>query len=146
MTNEQWNYIFFGDNEDMEALNRFFYDTPALTPEATKIKDSWIPWFDNLGFWEKNTTEVYDEARNRLHAFERANAITTEEKEQVESVITTGITTEEMEDNTKRSLSSGDFAETPFSFPWKTIGIVGAVGAAGLVFLKNNPLIKLLRG
>lgn len=103
------SFLLFTDNQDMEAINRFMSDTVAVTPEAVKLKDDWIKWWDQLGWWEKSIeTGPFDEARNRRNAFIRANVTSAADREAVERVIKTGVTTEEMSPDDWWTLNPGD--------------------------------------
>jgi hypothetical protein len=140
---------FITSNEDMAAINQYISDTVALTPEAVKIKDSWIHWWDDMSWYDKNiSTEGYDEARNRMHAFWLANALTKEEEEQVKHVMTTGQTTEEMEGGTRRSDSTGNYeipAEPLIPTKYKVIGGIAAIGVGALyIYKKFNPMSLIL--
>lgn len=129
--------------QNMRSLNRYMMGTgyPANTAgnipkdainysEAVKLKDDWIRWYDDLGWFELRFDDsVYDEARNRLHALDRAAA---KSKKELASVINrqkTGMTSEEMEGKPRRALSSGDY-HVPFVSPYsaakyKTVAVVG---------------------
>jgi hypothetical protein len=101
-------------NADMIAINRYISDTVAITPEAVKLKDSWIIWWNGLTWYQKNiASETFDEARNRRNAFFVANAPTEKEKDAVKQVIETGGTEEESEGKPRRTLSSGNFPGPP---------------------------------
>lgn len=161
-TEQLSSFLLFTDNQDMEAINRFMSDTVAVTPEGVKLKDAWIKWWDNLGWWEKSIeTGPFDEARNRRNAFIRANAATAAEKEAVERVIRTGVTTEEMSPDdfwrldpgnsggqTKRTDSEGNLPEpppAPLVPTWvKTGGIVALLAGVALgvskIVARLNPV------
>lgn len=118
--------------EDMEAIDWYFYDTEAKTSAARDLKDDWIVWYDGLDWWDRNYDQsTYDEARERRDAFNLANATTAAEREQVEQVIETGMTTEEMQGGTSRKTSGGTYgAEEPL-LSTKTKIIIGAVILGG---------------
>ncbi len=83
--------------EDMDAINSFFINAKAVTPEATMVKGAWSPWFSSLGMYDKYwNSDVYNEARSRRNQFNLANTKTEAEKAKVVEVMTTGMTTEEM--------------------------------------------------
>lgn len=99
--------------EDIEAINRYIVNGSAKTKEAIKIRDEWIRWHDNLGFFAKNFDGgTYDQARNIRNRYNIANATTKDEKEFVQQVQQQGLSSEEMQGGTKRVLSSGQY-ETP---------------------------------
>lgn len=84
--------------EDMIAVNDYFQRIPAKTPEAQQHKTAWNAWFPKLGWYDKNfNAKIWDDARARRNAFNLANAVTQAEKIQVEHVINTGITTEDLQ-------------------------------------------------
>lgn len=85
-------------SDDLTAIDSYFKRVAAVTPEADKIKKAWSLWYPSLGFYDKSFNgAVYDEARSRRNAFNLANAKTPAEKAQVVNVMTTGMTTEQMQ-------------------------------------------------
>ena len=153
-TEQLSSFLLFTDNQDMEAINRFMSDTVAVTPEAVRLKDDWIRWWDTLGWGEKNVgTQAFDEARNRRNAFIIANAITPSQKKDMEDVVKHGITSEEMQGDTRRADSSGKFPEPPpppLVPDWMKLG-TGIAALAGIalgiasIVSKLNP-VSLLAG
>jgi hypothetical protein len=108
-TEQVSSFLILTDNQDMEAINHFISDTVAVTPEAVKLKDAWIKWFDNLGWWEKNIgTPAYDEARNRRNAFIIANQPNATAKKEMQEQLKRGIETEEMSPDDFWTLTPGD--------------------------------------
>ena len=102
---------FGSQDEDIDAINEFFAREPIHTSEAAKIKDEWIKWHDDLGWYSKNyDSAAYDEARNIRNRFNIANAITAEDKAFVRTVQQTGFSTEEMQGGVKRVLSDGTYS------------------------------------
>jgi hypothetical protein len=98
-------------NQDMIAINRFMSDTFAATPEAVRLKDQWIRWWDKLTWNERNlSSSVFDEARNRRNAFMIANA---KNPKQTQEIISRGIETEEMEGGSRRTTDDGFFPNAP---------------------------------
>lgn len=83
--------------EDMEAIDVYMRSAPANTPAAQKIQADWKTWYDGLNFVTKMMDSNFDEARSRRNAFWIANAVTADQKQAVNNVLTTGITTEEMQ-------------------------------------------------
>lgn len=96
-------------SQDLKAINTYMVTTEAKTSKATVLKDSWLEWFDHLGFWDLqiNDKNTYDEARNRRNAFNSANATTQEEKVAAKTQAAKGFTTEEMQGGDKRISSKG---------------------------------------
>lgn len=144
-TNEQLSsFLLFTDNQDMDAINKAIAVTPSTNPQATALKDSWIRWWDNLSWYERNIdTPTYDEARNRRNAFFLANA-PQEQKEAVEHVIQSGMTTEEQEGHTKRADSTGHFPQEDAPLiptQYKIVAIATGAGVGVLVLLKKLHII-----
>src|SRR4029079_2823656 len=84
--------------EDMDAINDYMRSKVIVNNAAYTYKDDFIRWWDNLGWYDKNfSSSAYDEARTRRNKFDLANVKNAAEKANVERVITTGITTEEMQ-------------------------------------------------
>jgi hypothetical protein len=85
--------------DDLNAVNEYLHRTPAKTQEARKLVSDWATWWVTTGD-PKNYTflvpdAVWDEARNRRLAFNVANAVTAEEKQQVAFVATQGQSSEQ---------------------------------------------------
>jgi hypothetical protein len=118
--------------DDLNAIADYMSATAARTPKAIQLKDSWLKWFDQLSWYTKNVSpgDDYDEARNRRNAFNEANALTSEELEMAKRTAREGFTTEEMEGERKRVLSSGRFPEDPTIIPFwgKVLITLGAIG------------------
>lgn len=84
--------------DDMEAINNYMHKTKAITSDAQKLQTKWFSWYDKLGYFDKHFADsAYAEARARRNDFNVANAVTTADKQAVEQVISTGMTTEEMQ-------------------------------------------------
>lgn len=122
-------------SEDLDAINMFFSTSVAVTPEAIKIKDSFIKWFSQLSFWERNLDgNTYDIARNRRNEFNLANAKTPEEKAQAQNIIKQGMSSEQQQGEADRRLSSGMLPEQPeslISTPTKLV--IAAVAAIAVI-------------
>lgn len=104
-------------DEDLRAINDFFH-RPANAPKTAAAKavfNEWIAWWeDNGDNWFNGTAEL-DHARNLRNDYNRANAVTAEAKAQVESVIRTGMTSEQAAGETDRRNAEGGFTEPPLS-------------------------------
>jgi hypothetical protein len=101
--------------EDLDAINAYIAGKkPAdLTPAAIRLRDQWIAWFNDLGFWARNfDSNNYNIARNKKRAFDLANAKTAEERAVIKKVQAGGVTTEEMSGK-PTILGSGGFVEEP---------------------------------
>lgn len=72
--------------EDIIAINGYFGRTPAKTPGATQLKNSWNQWYNNLMV----VTESHrQEATNRRNAFNVANAGSPEAAQKVKDFLAT---------------------------------------------------------
>lgn len=126
-------------SDNMEAVNRYFHDQPKNTPEATRLFDEWVVWYNNLswasknldeGLWGVNSaaTAAWDEARNRLHAFDLANVTSQADKDFVTERQKAGLSTEQMQGHTDRRTSTGNYVvqKPPWipSWVWWTGAIV----------------------
>lgn len=85
----------FDDN--MEAMVRYFNDTPVVTKAAAEIKDRFSAWYSNLGWYDKNvnTDETWNQARNYRNSFNLANVTSQAEKKDVQAQIQSGYTYEQ---------------------------------------------------
>lgn len=142
------------DSADMEAINVYMMNTAYKTEAARKLRDDWVQWYNDLWPGQKYLQSTYDEARNRRNAFNLANTTTTSEYNDVKRVITTGMTTEEMQGETKRTTSEGMFpkssTDTGVSWlPSTTTGwlLVGGVTVVGLYALTQvTKLAAIFKG
>lgn len=104
------------DNSDnIDAINDFFHRTSPVTPAAAIAFNDWVKWYEAtkpglLSYW--SDADV-DHARNLRNAFNRANAVTTAEKKQVDEVIKTGQTIEQSAGEPDRRNAAGDIVEQP---------------------------------
>lgn len=105
-------------SEDMDAINAYIAPRgKAQTSEAMKLRDAWIVWHDNLGWWERGQDEdIYDQARNRRNEYDLANAKTQQRKDEIKVHQQSGKSTEEMQDEPDRRLASGKYSED--EKPW----------------------------
>lgn len=110
---------------NIKAINDYFNRTPRLTTKATEVYDQWRIFHEKLSSAWWLTQEDYDKARNFRNEFNRANAVTAEQKEIVETVIRSGMTSEQVEatwweamtnnqatgvgDSGRRTTSTGDY-------------------------------------
>ena len=63
--------------ENMEAINAFFRGANAKNPKAKALKDAWITWYDDLGWWETgNDDNKWVEAKTKRSMFNAANGLT----------------------------------------------------------------------
>lgn len=125
-------------DEDLEAINRHIMTTKIVNQSAVKLKDQWIKWYNDLGWYDRNVNaqETYDAARNRRNLFNLANTSSAAQKEAVRAVMLDGLSSEEMAGGVKRSDSTGMFQEE--EKPLIPVGYKLAVGIAivgtGLIF------------
>lgn len=120
--------------DDMKAINDYMKRTPAITPEATALRNSWMTWYPSLGWYDLSFSQkVRDEASTRRNKFNLANAVTQAEKDNVVRVITTGMDTNMMQGKPRApTLPTG---EVGTQIPKK-----GAVTTAA--FKGSHPTIK----
>ena len=90
-----------------DAINAYFHATEAVTDEAKRIKSAFVAWYDGLTWIGKGLESNYDLARNQRNQFNLANATTPEEKANVTDVITTGLSTEQLNGQTDRRDTNG---------------------------------------
>ncbi len=91
-----------GNSDDMEAIDSYMRNTPVNPgavniSKARSIKSAWGPWFNDLSTWAKTTDDdVLNDARSRRNAFNLANAKGPAGVAQVQHVLATGLTSEEI--------------------------------------------------
>lgn len=136
----------FDDN--MAAIVDYMNKTTPKTSAAAKIKDEFAKWHNGISFWDDNDV-TYDTARNYRNSFNLANSTTATERQQVEAVIKTGVTTEEAAGEAARArTTSGQYAiaETPLVPTWKW-AVIGVVAVGGLYALgKVTTLAQIFSG
>lgn len=129
-------------DDDLDAIDVYMKATPIYTAEATRLRDDWITWWDDLGWYAKSfDADVFDVARNKKNAFNLANARTPPEKAQIRESLKTAFTTEEARGEPRRMLSDGTYtgqeeseSESEPFFPLR-VKIAGGVAAAVLAAL-----------
>ncbi len=94
-------------SDNLDAIRAYFSITEVKTPEAQKIKNAFVTWYDGLWFYEKYTLSTLDLARNQRNRFNLANAMTPEEKQVVQTVLTTGMTSEQTQGQPDRRDETG---------------------------------------
>ncbi len=130
-------------SDNMTAIQAYFAATAARTPAAVKIKDDFTKWYDGLWWYEKSETSNYDLARNLRNRFNLANAATPDEHAAVTEVIKTGLTTEQLQGEADRRLSSGQLPgpESPPNPPlvptWVLYAGAAVAGLAVIVAAKG---------
>lgn len=129
---------------DMKAINDYFHRVLPVTAEAKRLVSDWAQWWITTGAPDNYTflipDEVFDEARNRKLAFDRANAVTQREKDNVERVAKTGMTHETMlgEPDRRDPVTGGYYVPpTPILPKWFWPVVIGSV-AVGI----GVPLIR----
>lgn len=139
------SFVLLTDNQDMTAINDAVMGTQPNNPTAQALKDSWIAWWDSLGWLAKNVgTGAYDEARNRRNAFFMANA-SPEQQAAVKAVQTGGLTTETLQGGTARVNSSGRFpSPAPPPLIPTSYKVVGGSIFAGITTLAILKKLRIL--
>lgn len=128
------------DNIDAITTYMTSVATQVKTAAARAKQDEYKAWIDTVGWYNKNYDRpTYDHARNLRNEFNLANATTAAEKQAVQQVLTTGLTTEEMQGEGRRVSSEGKFSEQeapPVPMPsWVKWAIAGGVGVGILYAL-----------
>lgn len=95
------------NSANIDAIRAYFDQTPVMTPDAQKIKDAFVIWYDDLSWFGKGLNSNYDLARNQRNRFNLANAITPQEKQNVQTVISTGMSTEQLQGQVDRRDETG---------------------------------------
>jgi hypothetical protein len=130
-------------NDDLEAIDRYMKTTPLYTPEAKRLRDEWIGWYDNLGWYEKAfDSDLFNLARNKKNALNLANARSRLEKEEIQTQLKTAVTSEELRGEPRRMLSDGTYGSTEAPEPFfplrvKIVAGIAAVGALALLMVKK---------
>ncbi len=103
--------------EDIEAINQFFHraDSAPKTAAARALLTDWVQWYDankpgTFGWWSDEQSDV---ARNKRNAYNRANAVTAQEKAATERVITSGVSTEQAQGEADRRNADGNYVIPP---------------------------------
>lgn len=126
---------------NIEAIERYIGEqVPPRTPEAVRIRDEFLRFTSALSSWSRNFEQgAYDRVRNYKLAYNRANAITPEEKAAVETVAKTGFSTEQMQGLPDRRLADGSYAPPPTTAE-RLSGplIVGGLALLGLLLLTRS--------
>ena len=120
---------------DMQAINKYMMETAIVNPDAQKIKDQWIAWWNqhqNDLYW---STDDFNTARNMRNNFNVANTKSAQEAADVKQQIATGVTEEEARGETKTANTSGMFYQEPkplIPTKWKifAVAVAGVYGAA----------------
>lgn len=143
---------FGAQSEDMEAINTYMRTTPIVNNAAFPIKDDFIRWWDGLGLWSKSIdSDAYDEARTRRNKFNLANVKTEEQRANVVRVITTGVTTEEMQNKPRpTTLSTGEVGKqakkkgTSTMTPSASVQPDLTIGSRGAAVSQWQTIVKIL--
>lgn len=124
--------------ENIDAIRVYFDQTPVMTPEAQRIKDAFVIWYDDLTWFGKGLNSNYDLARNQRNRFNLANATTPQEKQNVQAVITTGLSTEQLQGQSDRR-DEGGMLPGPVTPPAPplipTPYLIGGAILGGLAFI-----------
>lgn len=92
--------------DDVNAIYDYMKGQVPKTTEAGNIRTQFISWADQAGWWDKNMSDDwYNEARSRRNAFNIANATTPAQKAQVQNVLATGLTSEQMQGKARPTIN-----------------------------------------
>jgi hypothetical protein len=123
--------------EDIDAINDFMHRAEPRTAEARAAFNDWVRWYEDtkpgpLGWWSDADK---DHASNLRNAYNRANAVTTQQKAATERVIKTGMSTEQMMGETDRRNADGNYDEHPAGavHQWWFWPAVAAVTTAAVI-------------
>lgn len=125
-------------SDNMEAIAQYMGAEKPQTAEATKIRDEFVKWYNDLWWYEKTEQSNYDLARNLRNRYNLANALTAADKAQVQDIIKTGLTTEDFMNEPDRRLSSGMLpgpTEVPKAPLIPTPWLIGLGVVAGLTIV-----------
>lgn len=140
------------DNIDAITAYMTSVGMQVKTTAARAKQDEYKAWIDTVSWWNKSYDRpTYDHARNLRNEFNQANAVTAAEKQAVQLVLTSGLTTEEQQGEGRRASSEGKFSEqeapTPSLPSWAKWTIAGAVGVGVLYALgKVTTLAEIFAG
>lgn len=134
------------ESENLEAVYQFFLRSAARTPDAKKIQDEFLNWHSSvrahtLFYISEDEVKKAFEYRDR---FNRANAVTPTQKEKVEQVISTGVTSGNYSAPSDFGEKKTGFGVVWAAFPmWQKvlIGIVGG-GFLGIQAVKAAPAVR----
>lgn len=94
-------------SKNMSAIRAMFDTVQVNTPGAQSIKNDFVRWYDDLSWFDKRLQSNYDLARNLRNRFDLANATTPEAKAAVQTVLTTGLSTEQLQGQPDRRDETG---------------------------------------
>lgn len=138
-------------SEDIEAINEFFHraGNEPKTPAARAVFNEFVKWYEDtkpgpLGWWSDGDK---DHASNLRNAYNRANAVTAQEKATAERVIKTGMSTEQMMGETDRRDADGNVVEQPkgAAHQWWFAPAVAA-GVTATLLLVGPRLVSIYLG
>jgi hypothetical protein len=131
-------------SDDLAAMNIYMSDAKPVSPQAIKLRDEWLTWWESLGWYAKTfDSNTFDQARNRKHAFDIANVKSSAEAAAVKEQIKTSFTTEEARGEPNRMRSDGTYTEKPPEkepfFPTRIKILAGAIlaGVTALIIAKK---------
>jgi hypothetical protein len=103
-----YNPAEVSDNRaSVDAIYQYFIETVAKTPDAQSLKREFFAWYD--GLWVVGSDEDYKRATNFRNDFNRANASTPQQAQQVNQVIQTAVDMPGRPDLQGRKTSDGNF-------------------------------------
>ncbi len=134
--------------DNLNAVNVYFHTIPAKTREGAAQVTDWVRWWEVTGnpsvYWISVPDTVWDEARNRKHAFDLANAITPAEVAQVKEVAKTGLSSEQMQGQAdRRDPATGNYTLPPVPvIPSWVLPVAVGAGVLGVALLVLPRLVR----
>lgn len=131
--------------DNIEAIQRYIGEQePPRTPAAVKVRDQFLGYMSTLGTWDLNfEPSVYDRVRNFKLEYNRANAVTPEEKMWVEEVAKTGLSSEQLRGEADRRTSDGTYIpaeaiKDQLTAPLVKALVIGGVVLAAVLLVRNK--------
>lgn len=119
---------------NIEAIARFFGAQTPRTGAAVAARDEWLRFYSALGDFEANfEQQAYDRSRNLKLQYNRANAITAEERAAVEEQALRGVSSEDIAGEPDRRTSTGEYVPPPSGSA--TLGRVALAAGLGALLL-----------
>lgn len=156
-----YNPAEVSDNRaSVDAIKQYFIETVAKTPESQRIKQDFFTWYD--GLWVIGSDEDYKRATNFRNDFNRANATTPQQTQQVNQVIQTAVDAPGRPDLQGRKNTDGNYnipsglgagsGQWGVYLKGAAVGSIGGALLAGVIYYgaklyaELNPIARRFRG